>query len=57
MMEKLAAVKQAADHELTKQKHSYEERLRDLEGTLVGVAMSNVANVQRGTAGGCGIEQ
>ena len=39
MMEKLQAVKQAADSELTKQKQSYEERLQDLEGTLVGVAI------------------
>ncbi len=43
MMEKLEAVKQAAGSELTKQKQSYEERLRDLEGTLVGVVMG-VAN-------------
>ena len=39
MMEKLEAVKQAADNELTKQKQSYEDRLRNLEGTLVGVAI------------------
>lgn len=39
MMEKLQAVKQAADSELSKQKQSYEERLQDLEGTLVGVAL------------------
>ena len=38
MMEKLEAVKEAADQELSIQKQSYEEKLRSLEGTLVGVA-------------------
>ena len=37
MMEELQAMKMAAEQEMTMQKQTYEDRLRSLEGTLVGV--------------------